>query len=215
MADIFQEVDEDVRSDQYRTLWKNYGRYALAGAIGIVVATAVGVAWREHIQSSRLEASERFEAAAQLLASGAESEAIEAFAVLTDESLGGYTQLAGLREALARIAAGDDEGAVRAYDRVADAGGDKILREFASLRAALLLMDTATPEELSRRLEPLARDGGAWRYSARELQAIVALQAGDEARALELFTALSEESEAPRGIRTRAGEMIDALGGTL
>ena len=43
MADIFQEVDEEVRREQFKKLWQRYGNYIIAACILIVVAAA---AWR-------------------------------------------------------------------------------------------------------------------------------------------------------------------------
>ena len=37
MADIFNEVDEDVRKDKSLALWKAYGKYVIGAAVLIVV----------------------------------------------------------------------------------------------------------------------------------------------------------------------------------
>ena len=39
--EIFREVDDDLRQDQYFKLWKQYGRFLVGAAVGVVVATAV------------------------------------------------------------------------------------------------------------------------------------------------------------------------------
>ncbi|MGA7040123.1 MAG: tetratricopeptide repeat protein, partial [Pseudolabrys sp.] len=43
MADIFHEVDEEVRREQLKKLWDRYSLYLIAAAILIVAAIA---AWR-------------------------------------------------------------------------------------------------------------------------------------------------------------------------
>ena len=43
MADIFQEVDEEVRREQLKKLWDRYGNLLIAGCILIVAAVA---GWR-------------------------------------------------------------------------------------------------------------------------------------------------------------------------
>jgi len=40
VADIFNEVDEDVRKDKSLALWKAYGKYVIGAEGLIVVATA-------------------------------------------------------------------------------------------------------------------------------------------------------------------------------
>ena len=43
MADIFQEIDEDLRRERAGKLWQKYGKYVIAAAALIVLAVA---AWR-------------------------------------------------------------------------------------------------------------------------------------------------------------------------
>ena len=43
MADIFHEVDEEVRREQLKKLWERYSVYIIAAAVLIVVGIA---AWR-------------------------------------------------------------------------------------------------------------------------------------------------------------------------
>ena len=68
------------------------------------------------------------------------------------------------------------------------------------------------PAESQARLEPLLADDNPFRFSARELSALVALHAGDKTKARELFKALSEDQAAPSGVRDRAQEMLLAVG---
>ena len=37
---LFREVDEEVRSDEFKRLWQRYGNYITAVALGIVIAVA-------------------------------------------------------------------------------------------------------------------------------------------------------------------------------
>ncbi len=55
--------------------------------------------------------------------------------------------------------------------------------ELAAVRAALLLVDTAPPAEMTKRLEPLTAAGSAFRHTARELLALTSVKAGDPASA--------------------------------
>ena len=66
MADIFQEVDEEVRREQLKKLWARYGNYIVAACV--VVVLAVG-GWRgyEWWQSKRAaESGAAFEQAVTL-----------------------------------------------------------------------------------------------------------------------------------------------------
>ncbi len=57
---------------------------------------------------------------------------------------------------------------VKAYDAVAaDSAVEAELRSAARIRAAYLLVDTASLDELTKRVADLAVPGNAWRNSAR------------------------------------------------
>ena len=41
LSDIFDEVEEDVRREHYEALWKQYGHYALAFLVVLIVGVAI------------------------------------------------------------------------------------------------------------------------------------------------------------------------------
>lgn len=213
MADIFQEVEEDVRKERYAKLWKRYGKYAIAIAVAVVLATAGVVAWKDYQRGQREIEGDRFVTALTLAREGKSAEAIDAFARLAADAGAGYRALAGIQMGAALLAQGDAAGAAASFDRVAgDSGADRSLRDFAALLAVQALIDEAPIDDLGRRLAPLLRPDNPWHYSARELNAVLALRAGDRDAARERFTALVDDPSAPQGVRARAAEMLVALG---
>ena len=61
--DLFREVDEEVRQQQYLELWKKYGVY-IAGVVVVVVLITVGfVFWRDSQQAARDASGEQLLAA--------------------------------------------------------------------------------------------------------------------------------------------------------
>lgn len=214
MADIFREVDEDVRQERYEKLWKAYGKYLLGLAAAIILATAGYVWWQDYQRSQREDAGSRFEAALDLARKDSNAEAAAAFVQLSGQTNAGYKVLSLFQAAGAKFAAGDAAGAVALYDQIAsDSDTPAELKDLAVLLAVQARLDDAPPAELEGRLAPLLGDDRPWRYSARELAALIALRAGDVSRAKESFTVLADDPEAPAGLRARAAEMLAALDG--
>lgn len=212
MADFFQEVDEDLKREQYLKLWQKYGRYAVGAAVAVVLATAGVIGWREYQTSQRMEEGRRYEAALRLSQDGKPEEALAALAELAGSGTG-YAALAGLREGALRAKEGDIAGAVAAYNRIAENGGiDANIRQLATLLAVLHGLDSEEPAAMVARLEPLTADDSPWRHSALELSALAALRAGETARAREIFTRLTDDSTAPSGVRGRAEELLSVIG---
>ena len=215
MSDVFNEVDEEVRQEQWKKLFHAYGGYVIGAVVSFVVVFAGGIAWSDYQADQRQLESQRYVAAGQMLANGDAVFAAQLFGSLADEAGDGYGALARLREADALAAAGDETGAVATLDRLADDGdADSAFRDLARLFAVYQLMDSAPRDELEARLAPLLADGSPWRASARELSGLVALRAGEIARARDLFTIIVEDSTSPSMARSRAAGMLAIIGGS-
>jgi hypothetical protein len=210
VSDIFREVDEEVRRERLEQLWKRYGNYIMAAAL--VVLACVG-AWRGYIyweERKAAEAGAAYEAASALADAGKHSEAEAAFAKLASEGTAGYRSLARFREA-AQLGLSDPKAAVAAYDALArDASLGQSMQDLAAVRAALLLVDTASYQDLRTRLEPLTAADRPFRHSARELLAFGAWRAGDSAAARQWIEAVVSDPTTPGSIRTRV-DVLSAL----
>jgi hypothetical protein len=210
VADIFQEVDEEVRREQLKKLWDRYGTYLIAACV--LVVGGVG-AWRgyEWWQAKRAgESGAAFEQAVSLAEAGKTQDAEAAFAKLAIDGTAGYRVLARLREAAA-IATTDRAAAVKDYDEIAaDRSAGKVIADLAALRAGFLLVDRAPYSEMRTRLEPLTGADRAFRHSARELLALSAWKAGDLGAARQWTDMIVTDPQTPAGARSRA-EVLSAL----
>ena len=213
MSDEFiREVDEEVRQERTQLLWKRYGRYVIALAVVIVLATAAGVFWRNYQQQQRAADSHTFIEAVTLAGQNEADSAIERLNALASDATPGYALLARLREAGVLAQKGDTDAAVVVYDRIADDSGvGRVYRDFATLMAVMHQVDTIDADSAETRLAGLLASDNAWRYSARELLAIAALRAGRTDRARELLEANADDPDAPQGVRARAAQLLATL----
>lgn len=207
-------MEEDVRNARLKALWDRFGLLVIGAAVALVVGTGVWVYWRDVQRVRREAAAEQFLAGEKLLLEGKTAEAAAHFAKLAQSSeVEGYSLLARMKEAATKVEQGDMQGAVAQYDALAaDNGLDPLLRAVAALKAAILLYDTASPDELTLRLTPLAAADGPMRHSAREMLAFLALRGGGTEAARKGFEALADDLAAPKGIRARAAEILQSLG---
>ncbi|MBN9009240.1 MAG: tetratricopeptide repeat protein [Rhizobiales bacterium] len=216
MSDIFREVDDDLRREQLKRMWDRYGTYVIALAVLIVVVTA---GWRfyEYWQDTRAQASgDRFVAALRLADDGKHAEAAAALDELVKDGSGGYPLLATFRSAAEKAAAGDDKGAVAAYDAAASASGaPALVRDLARLRAALLLVGTASLDDLKARIGDLADPNSGWRHSAREILGLVAYRNGDLAGARKYYEDIATDQQTPSDMRQRADFMLSVFDARL
>lgn len=209
MSDIFREVDEDLRRDKAQKVWKRFGPVIIAVAVLIVLATAGYTLWqRSQIAQERERTAILTRATEAVTGEGAPTpQAIEELSAAAAQLQGDHATLARLYEAGALVRAGRPADAVAVYDSISGSAGDPLLRDVAALLSVLHQVDSGDPVQLQSRLAPLTRADSPWRWSAQELAGLLAIRAGDTARAAELFQGLAADPATPAGIRARATEL--------
>jgi len=209
MSDIFREVDEDLRREQYKRLWDRFGPYVIGLAVLIVAVTAGWRLW-EYWQLRSAEATgDRFVAALTLADEGKHEEAIAALREVAADGSGLYPVLADFRAAAEKAATGDTEGAVEGFDAIAASSGTPdTIKPIARLRAALILVDTASLADLEDRIGDLAATGEPWRHSAREILGLAAWRVGDLETARKYYEQIAADQEKPADLQTRAQFML-------
>ncbi|MBB4302233.1 hypothetical protein GGD81_001260 [Rhodobium orientis] len=213
MSDIFREVDEDLRHEQYKRLWDKYGLYVVAVAVLIVVGTAGYRGWEAWEASRSREAGDRFVAALDAADAGQPTTAEETLNGLAADAPSGYSALAEMRAASLAAETGNVEDAITSFRAIADNGSlGKPLRDAARIRAGYLMVDTASFDDLKAYLAALAATGEPWRHSAREIIGLAAYKADDFAAAKENFEEIVADRGAPQELRQRAEIMLGLLG---
>lgn len=215
MADIFREIDEELRQERAEQLWRKYGRYVIAGAVVVVLVIAGIRFWQGYERNRQEELGARYAAAVSLLADKKPDDAAALFAAISTEDSSGYGVLARLHQASIRADKGDVAGAIAIYDALAaDQDVGAAVRDLATILAAQRLLDQS-PADLAavdKRAAPLDTETGAFRHSAREILGLVALQRGDTAAARTQFEKIADDPDAPQSIRTRATQLLAVLG---
>lgn len=214
MSDIFQEVQEEYRREQMAQAWTKYRVPIIGAAAGLIVAVAAYQGW-SFWHAAKVEASSRaFEAATTSAeTAGQEQTAAATFAKLANEGWGGYPFVAGLQAAATRAAAGDAKGAAAIYDQIADSTSDPIFADYAKLRAAILLVDTAPLAEIQKRIGSLPESDSPWRVEAEEFLGYAYWRAGNNKEALRLFDLIKNNASASDGSKRRASELSSLING--
>lgn len=203
MSDIIREVEEELRHERYKRLWDRFGLYVIAAALLLVLGVAAWRGWEWYAAREAAKSAARFEAAVQLAAEGKRDEAEAAFSALAKDGTAGYRVLARF-SAAAEIARKDANAGVAAFDEIAaDTSIDGPLRDAARLRAGYLLVDTASVQEITDRMQPLLGPSAPFRHSANELIALAHYRAGENAAAAKIVSELMADPEIPPSMRPR------------
>jgi hypothetical protein len=210
VSELFDEVDEDVRRDQFKEIWDQYSIYIVAGALLIIAAVG---GWRgyQYLEAKKAaESGAAFDHAVELSDQDKHAEAQAAFNSLAATAPSGYRMLARLRAA-AEVASHDPQAAVKLYDDIStDRSVGASERELAKVRAAGLLLETAGYPAMLERLEAVAAPEATFRHTARELLALSAWRANDTTAARKWLDLIANDGDTPQGMRSRA-EALQAL----
>lgn len=216
MADdsFIREVNEELRSDRMKSVWRRFGPLIIGGAVAIVLGTAGTVGYQHWVESKASASGDKFLAALDLAAAGNSEQALIALDELAETGYGSYPVLARMRAASVLAEKGDPEAAIAAFDAIAaDNSVHSPLRDIARVRAAYLLVDHGSYDDVSSRVEVLSADSNPMRSSAREALALAAWKAGRAEDAFKLFQQIADDNLAPANLRQRAYTMLDLMRG--
>ena len=207
MTDLFEEVEEQLRSDRYRALARKGAPWVLAlAALALVVALGIW-GWQQYRQQTTDKASEQYAAALAAFAQGDAAKATQLWGEVAKSPAKAYQSLALMQLGGLKIASGkpdDVKAALALFDQAAAAAPDDMLGDAARLKSAFAILDTAPFAEVEGRLAPLMKDGHPYRVQAREALAFAKLMKGDTAGARSDFVVITGTLEAPDGARQRA-----------
>lgn len=211
MADVFEEVEEQIRSDRYKALALKALPW-VAGVLALALLVAGGIwGWQEYRNRAHAEASEQYAQAIEAFNSGRRDEAIKLWTEVGQSSSAAYKSLALQHLGGLKLADNKTAEAVKLFDEAAEAAPTPVLGDVARLKSAFALLDTAPYKDMEARLTPLIEDGRPYRAQAREALAFSKLMAGDMAGARGDFVVISLMADASDGARQRAAAAKDLI----
>lgn len=206
MADIFDEIDEDLKRDRTQALWTKYGKYVIAAAAAVVLGVGASQGFSAWTRSQA-------EAAANLYQQSVTADdAVAALEQNIGQLTDGYALLGRFQIAAGMAAAGDAAGAETGYlDIAEDASVADLYRDAALLLSAMNAPEDRATDELQARIAPLAEGAGPWKALALELGAALDLKDGNTDAALSKLEMIIELAEVSAELRQRAAQLAAIL----
>ncbi len=215
MADIFHEVDEEVRRERMKQLWDRYGILLIALAVLFVAGIGAWQGYQWWMAKKAAAAGTAFEQAVSLSEQGKQKEAQAAFDKLAADAPAGYRTLSNFRAA-AGLVKDQPAEAVKAYDKLStDPTVGPTMQDLATVRAGMLQVDTVPFDQLKRKLEPATEPGRAFRATARELLALSAWRNHDYDQARHYIDAIDADPETSPALRSRIEVLSALIAGTV
>jgi hypothetical protein len=214
---IFREVDEELRGDRMRAIWRRFGPYVIGGAVAVVLVVAANQGWTWWQESNAARSSDQFYAALEQAEAGDIAGAQTALNDVVAQGTGGYPTLARFRQASLLARDGKVAEAVAAYDALATAETNPRLRELALVLAGYLLVDGGDVAAVLQRVGGLAVPENPMRNAAREAIGLTQYKAGDLNGAMATLEEVLNDPLSGQEVRSRVQiyvAQLVALGAT-
>ena len=212
MADLFQEIDDELRQDKASRLWRVYGKYVVAAAIVIIMSVGGYKFWQQKQLDDGEKASIAYEAALTRSASGDYKGAINQ---LNEEEIGiapGYAALSQMQKANFAMEINDFDAALITFKGIAENDNyPQSIKEWARFRYAALRIEKKIDSNAPADLDALIATDSPWRFLAKEIKAIKEIETGNNSEAKAIFSELADDENAPERLRVRAAEFLKTL----
>ena len=208
MVDFINEVEEELRKDDYNRLLKKYGP-AIGVILFLIIAGTGFLEYRKYSADKKAQAvSAVYTAADTKLDNGQPDEAVSAFVSLGETGPPGYAGLALMRAAAILEDKGDIGGAVRQFDLAAEKFSAPRHAQLAQLKAAYLLADQGAYSDVIARATPLSETDAPYEFLARELLGYAHSESGNDSAAREQFAYLTSVPGVPSTVKQRAEQSM-------
>lgn len=213
MADIFHEVEEELRKDKYNVLLRTWGPWVLGGAITIVVAAAAWQGW-DYWQTRQSHAmSDRYFAALERIEEERFTEADLELQRITEDASSGYAALALMQRGDLALQGGDTATAGYFFEQAADAFSTTAFSDLARVKAAMALFEELSIDDLQNRLSDMMQLDRPYRLLAMEVIAAKAFENGDLERARTEYEAIANDLDAlSLPVAQRAQAAVELIG---
>lgn len=207
---FIQEVDEDVKNDNFKVLWNRYGLFVVAF---VVIAVSAAVSF-DKIRNWKIEQNqmktENYMAAAQFQENP--DDTIAALQKINQANQGIFSDFARLQianvlfnqdkteEALATLQALIDDKQVNAE-----------VKNIALIKLATYKVDEMSKDDFAALLKPIVDADNSWTPLANDLLAMSAIRAGDIQTAKEIYGSILKVKGLPESFRTKVQDMLSSI----
>ena len=206
MADIFDEINEELKQDRMTALWQRYGKYVIAFVVAVVAGISLTQGYGYYTQQRDARSAEVFFNA---ILSDDVAKTLEAS---TEQLSTGYALLAEFRLAAALAEKAQAAEAEQHYLRIAARDDiQQIYRDIALLLSVMQASETMQVSALQTRLDPLISSTSPLKGLALEQAAALDVRRGNRAAAIEKLNELVALTDIPASLRQRASQILTVL----
>ena len=212
MGDVFQEVDEDIRKDRIKSIWKRYRIFFILFLVFVIGAVCFNSFWTQYKLKKVEERSEKYFFAMDEAKVNAQK-AADSLKIFSDEENDSsyHVLLANLKEAAIRRSKNDLHSALNIYANILENNIEQAYKDFVQIQSAEVLMELGNLEEAKTILSNVSNTNTAFASIAKEYMGYMAMREGDLIKARNIFEELTQGAITPITIKNRVKEILATL----
>lgn len=212
MGDIFQEVEEDIRSDKVRSIWKKYRVYIILLLLLIVCSVGIKSFW-DYYKLKNLETrSENYFKAIDLINQDGGIGGIQALTTFSEqngENENYLTMISNFTEAALRRNNNDLKNSLEIYSVIINGDIDITYKDYAKIQSAEVLMELKNYKEAKVFLSEVT--GSLFSNIAKEYTGYIELYEGNTSKAKDIFQEIVDDASVQNTIKDRIKEILVTL----
>ena len=212
MGDIFQEVEEDIRSDKVRSIWKKYRVYIILLLLLIVCSVGIKSFW-DYYKLKNLETrSENYFKAIDLINQDGGIGGIQALTTFSEqngENENYLTMISNFTEAALLRNNNDLKNSLEIYSVIINGDVDITYKDYAKIQSAEVLMELKNYKEAKVFLSEVT--GSLFSNIAKEYTGYIELYEGNTSKAKDIFQEIVDDASVQNTIKDRIKEILVTL----
>ena len=203
---LVKEINEEIKQDEYKKLWKKYGNY-LIGSCLIIILFISSITMYKNYRTNMIEKqSELYFEAIEFIKNENYPEAEKILNKISNSKNSGYSDLSALQ-----ITHLKNKGKANIDIKNISINKNPFLKDYFVLQKFNQNLTEEQNNITINEIIKIARPGSPWRFTAHELLAAYYIKNNDLNSAQQSLNSIIEDSEAPLFIKERALLLNDTL----
>lgn len=209
---FFKEISADVKSDNLKKIWDNYGLQIVI-AIVIILTAAVSFETFKAWKDKRAQTwSNAYAYALDLQNRGQFDDSIKILQQINEQNNGIYSDMVQMQISNILFEQGKNSEAIAELEKIVNnKDADKQIHDIAVIKLASYKLDNAPKEEVLALLEPLIKEKGSWSSAAQEMTAWLAIRDGDLESAKKIYSSILNTPNLNDGLKLRVQDVMSVL----
>lgn len=206
MTDLIDEIQLDLEHEKQTKLIKTIAKIFLSVSILVIFTITIYVIWQNRYITSHETISKEMELARIELDNKNLDKASEKFTQILNNKTSGFWELAALE--LAKL---DKNNNIKMLEEIVYESKNQVFIESAALKLSNIFLEKKDFPKTQYYLSKINLNNGIWKFTAKELNALLLIEQGKKDEAKKLLISLVQDQSAPSKIHKEAEALLSII----